>query len=66
MTPVELSSIFDLRESDPESWEFLMKNNSVNKTKGPFLAVGVDHPLEFMNKVESLWRCHRHDRTFAR
>ena len=50
MTPVELGSLFDLKSADPESWEFLKKNHTVNKTKGSFLAIGVDHALEQINR----------------
>ena len=50
MTPIELSSLFDLQKSDRESWDFLVKNHSVNKTKGSFVAVGVDHALEQINR----------------
>ena len=50
MVPVYLSSMDELRTSDHESWTFLQNNFCVNKTLGPFVALGVDHALEQVNK----------------
>ena len=50
MSPFQLSSIFDLRTSDSESWNFLKSNFCVNKTKGSFVALGVNHALEQVNR----------------
>ena len=50
MTPVYLSSMYSLRKDDRETWDFISSNFCCNKTKAPFVAIGVDHCLEQVNK----------------
>ena len=50
MTPTYLSQIYDLKRTDNESWKFLSKNFFCSRTKQAFVAIGVDHALEHMNK----------------
>ena len=50
MMPVHLSHLYELRDVDRESWDFLKKNFTCDKTLGRFTAIGVDHALEQVNK----------------
>ena len=50
MTPVYLSNMHGLRSEDPETWKFLSENFCCNKTPAAFVAIGVDHCLEQVNK----------------
>ena len=50
MSPVYLSAMYNLQTEDPESWKFLKTNFCVNKSRKCFVAIGVDHALEQVNK----------------
>ena len=50
MTPIYLSQMYDLQESDPDTWYFLKENFWCRKSLKPFTAIGVDHALEQVNK----------------
>ena len=41
--PVYLSSMYSLRKDDRETWNFISSNFCCNKTKAPFVAIGVHH-----------------------
>ena len=45
LPPVYLSSMYSLRKAGQETWDFCC-----NKTKALFVAIGVDHCLEQVNK----------------
>ena len=50
MTPVYFSFMYSLRKDDRETWDFISSNFCCNKTKTPFVAIGVDYCLEQVNK----------------
>ena len=50
MMPVHLSHLYELKEKDDESWNFLKENFTCNKTISRFTGIGVDHALEQVNK----------------
>ena len=50
MAPTELSLMYDIKNNDPVTWEFLENNFCCKKSEGPFIAIGVDHALEQVNK----------------
>ena len=50
MSPVYLSAMYNLRIEDPESWKFIKTNFCVKKSKKGFVAIGVDHAQEQVNK----------------
>ena len=51
LTPVYLAQMFELEDHNPKTWAFLQANFSVNKSKVPFSATGVDHALEQENRA---------------
>ena len=52
LTPVYLSQMYALKDSDPETWSFFKDGNfCINKSGIPFTAIGVDHGLEQENKT---------------
>ena len=50
MMPVHLTHLYDLKEKDEETWNFLKQNFTCEKTITRFTAIGVDHALEQVNK----------------
>ena len=50
-TSVYLSQIYELQESDPQTWFFIQYHFSVNKTKVVFSAIGPDHAIEHENRA---------------
>ena len=51
LSPVYLSEMAVVQESEPEIWNLFMEGNfSVQKNKIPFTAIGADHALEQENK----------------
>ena len=46
MMPVRLTHLYELKESDWETWDFLKTNCTCDKTLERFIAIGVDHALE--------------------
>lgn len=50
MTPLYLATMMDLKTADPETWDYLKHNFSINKTGIPFCSIGTDHALEQENK----------------
>ena len=50
MTPIYLSKVYCLRDSDRTTWDFLRTNFCCRKTLKSFTSIGVDHCLEQVNK----------------
>ena len=50
MTPIYLSKVYGLRDSDRNTWDFLRTNFCCRKTLKAFTSIGVDHCLEQVNK----------------
>ena len=50
MTPIYLSDMYQLKETDGETWSFLKINFCCRKSITPFTAIGVDHALEQINR----------------
>ena len=50
--PEYLAQMYNLRESDPDTWEFFSHRHfAVQKSEVHFTAIGVDHAQEHMNRV---------------
>jgi hypothetical protein len=50
MTPIYLSKVYELKEEDSETWEFLRNNFCCRKTFKAFASIDVDHCLEQTNR----------------
>ena len=50
MTPIYLSQMYHLRDTDPDTWFFLKNIFCCRKSLKPFTVIGVDHALEQVNK----------------
>lgn len=52
MTPVYLSQMFAVKETDFDTWEYLSNGGfCVNKSKVPFTSIGADHGIEQENRA---------------
>ena len=52
MTPVYLSQIFNLKQTDKNTWDLLSNGGfCVNKSKVPFTSIGADHGIEQENRA---------------
>ena len=60
LTPVYLSKMFCLEESDPNKWKMFSEGNfSVNKSMVLFSAIGVDHAVEQKNRTAKVLLWHK-------
>ena len=52
LMPEYLAQMYELKEKDNRTWEFLTEGNfSVNKSALPFNAIGADHSIEQENRT---------------
>ena len=52
MTPVYLSQMFNLKQTDKNTWDLLSNGGfCVNKSKVPFTSIGADHGIEQENRA---------------
>ena len=50
MTPIYLSQVYSLKDTDSNTWDFLKTNFCCRKSLKAFTSIGVDHCLEQVNK----------------